>query len=111
MQLNNDNQGAELKKYAAEIGALMKQGKKEEAEEAKAKVAALKEEQKTIAEKLDATEIEMRDILLSIPNIPCDMVPEGRTAEDNVVEKQVVKCRHLAKMLFLIGIWQRNITL
>ena len=87
LQLSNDNQGAELKKYAAEIGALMKQGKKEEAEEAKAKVAALKEEQKTIAEKLDATEIEMRDILLSIPNIPCDMVPEGRTAEDNVVEK------------------------
>ncbi|MBQ7042105.1 MAG: serine--tRNA ligase [Muribaculaceae bacterium] len=87
LQLNNDNQGAELKKYAAEIGALMKQGKKEEAEGAKAKVAALKEEQKTIAEKLDATEIEMRDILLSIPNIPCDMVPEGRTAEDNVVEK------------------------
>ena len=87
LQLNNDNQGAELKKYAAEIGALMKQGKKDEAEEAKAKVAALKEEQKTIAEKLDATEIAMRDILLSIPNIPCDMVPEGRTAEDNVVEK------------------------
>lgn len=87
LQLNNDNQGAELKKYAAEIGALMKQGKKDEAEEAKAKVATLKEEQKTIAEKLDATEIAMRDILLSIPNIPCDMVPEGRTAEDNVVEK------------------------
>ena len=87
LQLNNDNQGAELKKYAAEIGALMKQGKKDEAEEAKAKVAALKEEQKTIAEKLDATEIAMREILLSIPNIPCDMVPEGRTAEDNVVEK------------------------
>ena len=87
LQLNNDNQGAELKKYAAEIGALMKQGKREEAEETKAKVAVLKEEQKTIAEKLDATEIEMRDILLSIPNIPCDMVPEGRTAEDNVVEK------------------------
>ena len=87
LQLNNDNQGAELKKYATEIGALMKQGKKDEAEEAKAKVAALKEEQKTIAEKLDATEIAMRDILLSIPNIPCDMVPEGRTAEDNVVEK------------------------
>ena len=87
LQLNNDNQGAELKKYAAEIGTLMKQGKKDEAEEAKAKVAALKEEQKTIAEKLDATEIAMRDILLSIPNIPCDMVPEGRTAEDNVVEK------------------------
>lgn len=87
LQLNNDNQGAELKKYAAEIGALMKQGKKEEAEQTKAKVAALKEEQKTVADQLDATEKEMRDILLTIPNIPCEMVPEGRTAEDNVVEK------------------------
>lgn len=87
LQLNNDNQGAELKKYAAEIGALMKQGKKEEAEQAKAKVAALKESQKTVADQLDATENEIRDILLTIPNIPCDMVPEGRTAEDNVVEK------------------------
>lgn len=87
LQLSNDNQGAELKKYAAEIGALMKQGKKDDAEQAKAKVAALKESQKTVAEQLDATEIEIRDILLTIPNIPCDMVPEGRTAEDNVVEK------------------------
>ncbi len=87
LQLNNDNQGAELKKYAAEIGALMKQGKREEAEETKAKVAVLKEEQKTVADQLDATEKEMRDILLTIPNIPCEMVPEGRTAEDNVVEK------------------------
>ncbi len=86
-QLNNDNLAAELKKYAAEIGALMKQGKKEEAEQAKETVASLKENQKTIAEQLDATENAIRDILLTIPNIPCDMVPEGRTAEDNVVEK------------------------
>ena len=88
LQMNNDNLGAELKKYAAEIGALMKQGKKEEAEVAKARVATLKEEQKTIAEQLDAAELAQRDILLSIPNIPCEMVPEGRTAEDNVVEKE-----------------------
>ena len=88
LQLNNDTLGAELKKYAAEIGALMKQGKKDEAEAAKARVAALKEEQKTIAEQLDAVEVAQRDILLSIPNIPCEMVPEGRTAEDNVVEKE-----------------------
>ncbi|MBR5899581.1 MAG: serine--tRNA ligase [Muribaculaceae bacterium] len=88
LQLNNDTLGAELKKYAAEIGALMKQGKKDEAEAAKARVAALKEEQKTIAEQLDAVEVAQRDILLTIPNIPCEMVPEGRTAEDNVVEKE-----------------------
>lgn len=86
-QLKNDNQGAELKKYATEIGALMKQGRREEAETAKATVATLKEEQKTVADELAATEAEIRNILLSIPNIPCEMVPPGKTAEDNVVEK------------------------
>ncbi len=87
LQLNNDNQAAELKKYAASIGALMKEGKKEEAEQAKAAVAALKEEQKAVAERLTVAEGEITNILLTIPNIPCEMVPEGRTAEDNVVEK------------------------
>ena len=86
-QLKNDNQGAEMKKYAAEIGALMKQGRREEAETAKATVATLKEEQKTVADELAATEAEIRNILLSIPNIPCEMVPPGKTAEDNIVEK------------------------
>lgn len=87
LQLNNDNQAAELKKYAASIGALMKEGKKEEAEQAKIAVAALKEEQKVVAERLAVAESEITNILLTIPNIPCEMVPEGRTAEDNVVEK------------------------
>lgn len=87
LQLNNDNQAAELNKYAATIGKLMKEGKKDEAEEAKTAVARLKESQKAIAESLANAENEIRDILLTIPNIPCDMVPEGKTAEDNVVEK------------------------
>ena len=86
-QLNNDNLAAELNKAAAQIGALMKQGKKEEAEAAKKTVASLKEQQKEIADKLSEIEGEMRRRLLNIPNVPCDMVPEGRTAEDNVVEK------------------------
>ena len=88
LQLNNDNQAAELNKYAATIGKLMKEGKKEEAQEAKNAVAALKESQKGIAEQLAAVEEQIKEILLSIPNIPCEMVPEGRTAEDNVVEKE-----------------------
>lgn len=88
LQLNNDNQAAELNKYAATIGKLMKEGKKEEAQEAKNAVAALKESQKAIAEQLAVVEEEIKNILLSIPNIPCEMVPEGRTAEDNVVEKE-----------------------
>lgn len=86
-QLRNDNLAADLNKKAASIGALMKQGKREEAEGAKAEVATIKEEQKAIAARLAEIEAEIRDILLSVPNVPCEMVPEGKTAEDNVVEK------------------------
>ncbi|MDE6535407.1 MAG: serine--tRNA ligase [Muribaculaceae bacterium] len=86
-QLENDTLAAELKKLAASIGALMKQGAKDEAEAAKAKVAALKEQQKEIAANLAATENEIREILLSVPNLPYSGVPEGKTAADNVVEK------------------------
>ncbi|MBD5297364.1 MAG: serine--tRNA ligase [Bacteroides sp.] len=87
LQLSNDTKAAELKQYAARIGQLMKQGQKEEAEQAKATVATLKESQKAIADELQQAETAIRDILLTIPNTPCEMVPEGRTADDNVVEK------------------------
>ncbi len=87
LQLNNDNQAAELNRSAAVIGQLMKAGKREEAEAAKARVAEIKESQKAIADQLSSVENEIRGILLTIPNLPCDMVPEGKTAEDNVVEK------------------------
>ncbi len=87
LQLDNDNRAAELNKLAASIGKLMKEGRKEDAETVKADVAALKETQKTVADELAQTENEIRDILLSVPNLPCDMVPAGKTAADNVVEK------------------------
>lgn len=86
-QLASDNRASELNKFASQIGALMKQGKKDEAELAKAKVAELKAEQKEMAEKLSATEARIREILLTVPNLPNDMVPEGKTADDNIVEK------------------------
>ncbi len=86
-QLENDTIAAELKKLAASIGALMKQGAKDEAEAAKAKVATLKEQQKEIAATLAKTEDEIREILLTVPNLPYSGVPEGKTAADNVVEK------------------------
>ena len=86
-QLNNDNRAAELNKMASQIGRLMKEGNREEADKAKAAVASLKDEQKAIADELARTETEIRDILLTIPNLPCDAVPAGKTAEDNVVEK------------------------
>ena len=86
LQLSNDTRAAELNKLAASIGALMKQGKKDEAEQAKQQVAALKGEQKDVADSLADTERRMRAILLTVPNIPCEAVPAGLSAEDNVVE-------------------------
>jgi seryl-tRNA synthetase len=87
LQLDNDNKAAELNRIAASIGKLMKEGKKDEANEAKAEVGALKDAQKEIAVKLAEVEQQLHDLLCTIPNLPCAMVPEGRTAEDNVVEK------------------------
>ena len=87
-QTQFDRNGAELKKAAARIGALMKEGKKDEAETAKAEVAALKDANKRIEEECDAAGAKITEILLTIPNTPCEMVPEGRTAEDNIVERE-----------------------
>lgn len=87
LQLKNDNLAAELNKSAARIGALMKEGKREEAEAAKKTVAEIKGQQKQIADSLAATEQQIREILLNVPNIPYKDVPNGKTAEDNVVEK------------------------
>lgn len=87
LQLTTDNQSAELNKLAASIGALMKAGRRDEADNAKAQVAAIKQEQKALADQLSDVEARIREILLSVPNVPCDMVPEGVSAADNVVEK------------------------
>lgn len=87
LQLQSDTIAAGLNKQAAEIGKLMKAGEREAAEAAKAEVAKAKEDMKKYATELDAVEKEMTDIRLTIPNIPCEAVPEGKTAEDNVVEK------------------------
>ena len=87
LQLDNDNKAAELNRIAASVGRLMKEGNKAEAEEARARVGALKEAQKEIASQLAETESQLRELLGTIPNIPCDMVPAGTSAADNVVEK------------------------
>ena len=64
-----------------------KQGNKDEAEAAKTKVAEIKEANKEIEETLKSSEKEITDILLTIPNLPSSMVPEGKSADDNIVEK------------------------
>ncbi|MBQ3732003.1 MAG: serine--tRNA ligase [Muribaculaceae bacterium] len=87
LQKQRDDNAAVLNKMAAQIGALMKQGNRDEAENVKAQVAGLKTANKEIDDNLTAAQNEITDILLSIPNVPYSGVPEGKTAEDNVVEK------------------------
>ncbi len=86
-----DSNLSAAKKLAAEIGGLMKQGKKDEAEGVKAQVAELKETNKALEEKKAKAEEDMKALLCTIPNIPYDEVPEGSCAEDNWVVKSNLK--------------------
>lgn len=79
---------SEAKKMAASIGQLMKQGQKEQADAAKAEVAALKEKNKALETEKAEAEKELLSVLYTIPNIPNDDVPEGKDASDNVVVKE-----------------------
>ena len=87
LQQKTDSDASSLKKLAASIGALMKQGQKEEAEKVKEEVARIKGETKGLQDRLAECEEKMRNLLLTVPNLPCAAVPEGLTAEQNVVEK------------------------
>ena len=87
LQKQRDDNAAVLNKMAAQIGALMKQGNRDEAENVKAQVANLKSSNKEIDDNLTAAQDEITEILLSVPNVPYSEVPEGKSAEDNVVEK------------------------
>lgn len=78
----------EGKKMAAQIGSLMKEGKRDEANAIKESVSKLKEESKVLEHDLDRTQKELTELLCSIPNIPNDDVPEGKDASDNVVVKE-----------------------
>ena len=83
-----DTNLSEAKKMAASIGQLMKQGQKEQADAAKAEVAALKEKNKALETEKAEAEKELLSVLYTIPNIPNDDVPEGKDASDNVVVKE-----------------------
>ncbi|MGN1256788.1 MAG: serine--tRNA ligase [Bacteroidaceae bacterium] len=97
---------SQAKKLAAEIGGLMKQGKKDEAEEVKAKVAALKETNRLLENKKSEAEAQMTTLLCAIPNIPYEQVPEGSSAEDNWVVKSSLKECEEGKDT--VGNWDAN---
>ena len=75
---------AQSNKLSKEVGALMKAGKKEEAEEIKSQTAQYKELTKKLGDTLDQVTQELTQLLYRIPNIPTDIVPEGKSAEDNL---------------------------
>lgn len=71
-----------------QIGSLMKEGKKDEANEIKNQVAELKSVDKVLQETMEKAQQDMTNVLLTIPNIPSEDVPEGKDAADNVVVKE-----------------------
>ena len=87
LQTRSDAYLAEQKKAAAAIGQLMKEGKKEEAEAAKDEVAKMKARSSELLAMADENNAKLNELLPLLPNIPCDQVPEGKGAEDNVVVK------------------------
>ena len=87
-QQNLDKNLAEQNAAAKQIGALFAQGKRDEAEAIKARSVALKEESKELDAQMKKTIEELNAEIVKLPNFPAAIVPEGRTAEDNVVVRQ-----------------------
>ena len=105
-QTQLDRNLSDAKKLAAEIGGLMKQGRKDEAEAIKAQVAALKETNAALEQKKADAEQALTAKLCTIPNIPYDEVPEGSCAEDNwVVKSNLKECK---VGVDTVGNWDAN---
>ncbi len=84
-QSQRDSLQAESNNYSKEIGILMREGKKEEAEKIKANTSEIKDKIKTLEEIFSETEEELKQLLYTIPNIPHFSVPKGKSAEDNEI--------------------------
>ena len=88
LQTESDSLLSEQKKAAAAIGMLMKQGKKEEAEAAKKEVASLKARSTELLAQAEENNKELESQLVLLPNMPCELVPLGKSAADNLVVKE-----------------------
>lgn len=86
-QTSLDSCLSESNNLSKHIGQLMKEGNKAEAEIAKNRVAEIKGQSKVLEDTLRQAEQDLQELLVLIPNLPSDEVPEGRVAEDNVVQK------------------------
>ncbi len=84
-QTNNDELLAEANRLSKQIGQMMKEGKRDEAESIKRKSADLKSESKVLGEKLQSIELELRQLLYKLPNTPNNDVPDGISEDNNQV--------------------------
>ena len=89
LQVELDNCLAAQNAAAKQIGALMAKGEREAAEAKKAEVAGLKTRSQQLKEEADRAAEELQNEIVLLPNMTAEIVPEGRTAEDNVVVKLV----------------------
>ena len=87
LQTESDSLIASQKQLSARIGSLMKEGRREEAEEVKKEVAALKARSGELLAKAEENNKELDEKIVLLPNIPCDLVVPGKGAEDNQVVK------------------------
>ena len=85
LQAEADTLQANINQASKEIGSLMRQGQQQAAEQLKANVAAFKEKVKAATERMGQIDRELSDILVQLPNLPHESVPDGRTADDNLV--------------------------
>jgi seryl-tRNA synthetase len=83
-----DNLQSEMNRVSKEIGTLLKEGKKEEAEKAKVQTYSIKEEIRILADKLVALDNNLREEIIKLPNLPHESVPVGKGADDNVIVKE-----------------------
>ncbi|MGN1353977.1 MAG: serine--tRNA ligase [Alloprevotella sp.] len=86
-QAQLDNLLAEAKTISKQIGALMKEGKADDAAAARQRVADIKEQTKALEEAMKTAAEDRKQLLYTIPNVPYDLVPEGISAEDNLIVK------------------------
>lgn len=86
-QTQLDGTLAEINTISKSIGVLIKEGKKEEANNARANVGKMKESTKQLSETLKQAEEKIHELLTTVPNLPDESVPEGKGAEDNTVER------------------------
>jgi len=85
LQTESDATQAQLNTLSREIGSMMKDGRKDEAEAAREGISTIKEKQRQFAETLEEVSHEMQNELIKLPNLPHALVAPGKGAEDNVV--------------------------